>query len=93
MLLFGDLYILPFVRISQLNWIGYVNRMDYKRVVSQVFNNNPQGSRFRGRPKSRWWNCVRTDINKCGIKNWKERSRKGGLWEKSVKEKKVIIGL
>ena len=73
--LFGDLDILLFVGISRLNWIGRVNRMDSKRKVSPVFsNNNPQGSRLRGRPKNRWWNCVvQTNINNCKIKNWKER--------------------
>ena len=44
--LFGDLDMLSFVRISRLNWIGHVNRMDRKRIVSQVFNSNPQGSRL-----------------------------------------------
>jgi hypothetical protein len=34
--------------------------MDNKRKVPQVFNNNPQGSRIRGKPKHRWWNCVQT---------------------------------
>jgi len=46
MQLFGDLDILSFVRISWLNWIGHVNRMNSKRKVSEVFNNNPQGSRL-----------------------------------------------
>ena len=50
----GDLDVLSFVRISQLNWIGHVNRIDSKRKVSQVFNNNPQRSQLRGRPKDRW---------------------------------------
>ena len=36
MQLFGVLGILSFVRISQLNWIGYVNRMDSEIKVSQV---------------------------------------------------------
>jgi len=44
MQLFGHLDILSFVRISQLNWIGHVNKMDSKRKVSQVFNSNPQGN-------------------------------------------------
>jgi len=39
--MFGDSDILSFARISQLNWIGHINRMDSKREVSQVFN-NPQ---------------------------------------------------
>jgi hypothetical protein len=32
--LFGDLDILSFVRISQLNWITHVNRMESKRKLS-----------------------------------------------------------
>jgi len=32
MQLFGDLDILPFVRISQLNWIGHVNRWVVKET-------------------------------------------------------------
>jgi hypothetical protein len=48
MQVFEDLDILSFVRISRFNWTGHVNRMDSKRKVSQVFNNNPQGSQLRG---------------------------------------------
>jgi hypothetical protein len=44
MKLFGDLDILSFIRISQLNWIGCVDRMNSTTKVIQVFNNNPQGS-------------------------------------------------
>jgi hypothetical protein len=70
--LLGDLDILSFVTISQWNWIGHVNRMDSKRKVSQVFNNNnPHGSRLRGLPKYRWWNYVRTDINNAKLKSGK----------------------
>jgi hypothetical protein len=35
MQLFGDLDILSFARISWLNWIGHVNRMNSKRKVSK----------------------------------------------------------
>jgi hypothetical protein len=62
MLFFRDLDMLSFVRISQLNCIGHVNRK-----VSKVFNNNPQGRQLIGPPKNRWLNCVHTDINKCKI--------------------------
>jgi len=44
MQLFGHLGMLSFVRISQLNWTGHVNKMDSKRKVSQVFNIYPQGN-------------------------------------------------
>jgi hypothetical protein len=38
MQLFGDSDILPFVRISRLNWIGDFNRRESKRKVSPVLN-------------------------------------------------------
>jgi hypothetical protein len=76
MQLYGDLDILSLVRISRLNWIGHVNRTGSKRKVSQVFDNNPQGSGLRGRPKNGCWNCVQADNNRCKLKNWTERSNK-----------------
>ena len=78
MQLFGDSYILIIVRIIWLNWIGRVNGMGFQRQVSQVFNNNPQGSRLRGQPKHRWWNCVQTDINKSKITNSEREVKKQG---------------
>jgi len=49
--------------------------MNSNRKICQVFNNNPQGSRLKGRWKDRWWNCVETDVNECKMTNWKERSK------------------
>jgi hypothetical protein len=73
--LFGVLDILSFVRISWLNWIGHVNRMDSKRKVSQSFNNNPQWSGLRGRPNKRWWNCVKRIVRNARLKT-------GNRWQK-----------
>jgi hypothetical protein len=69
--------------------------IDSTRKVSQVFNSNPQGSRLRGWPKNRWWNCEQTEINKCKIKNWVDRSKNradlGGVDQGG--EARVHIGL
>jgi len=82
--MFGDLDIFSFIRINRLHWIGHVNRMDSKRKISQVFNNNPQGRRLIGRTKDRWWNCVQTDINECKSKTWKEAPRNRDDREKCI---------
>jgi hypothetical protein len=66
---FGDLDIRSIVGKCQLNWTGHVNRMDNKRKLSNVFNNNPQGSPLKKTNKNRWWKCVQTDIDKCKFKN------------------------
>jgi len=65
---FGDLDILSIVKRCRLKWIGHVNRMDSKRNINDVFNNNLQGIRLKKTTKNRWWKYVRTDINKCKIK-------------------------
>jgi len=57
-----------------------VNTMDGKTKVSLVFNNNPQESRLRGRPKAEGGTVSKKDNNKCKITNWKERSKNGGDW-------------
>jgi hypothetical protein len=67
--------------------------MDTARKVSHVCKNNAQGSRIRGRPKNRWWNCELTDINRGKIKNWKGRLKNRADWAKSVKGAKLRIGL
>jgi hypothetical protein len=50
--------------IIRSRWTGHVSRMDNNGKVSQAVNNNPQGSRLRGRPRNGCWKCVQTDINK-----------------------------
>ena len=91
MQVFGDLDILSSGGISQLNWIGHVNRMDNNRKVNQVFNNNPHSSRLRGCPKNNGGTVYKHIlINvKLQIQELKNRAD----WEKSIKEVKVHIGL
>jgi hypothetical protein len=90
--LFLDLDIPPFVRKSRFNWIIHVNRMDSKRKVSKVFNNNPRGSRLRGRPRNRWWNCVQTDIKKRKITDGKERLRNIPTGRSLLRGRKFALG-
>jgi hypothetical protein len=89
MQLYGDLDIISFIRINKLRWIGHVNRMDNKRFVYQVFADQSQGSRPRGRPKSRCWDCdinLRSETGNTGRKIEKD-------WMRSIKEVKAHIQL
>jgi (p)ppGpp synthase/HD superfamily hydrolase len=60
--------------------------MGSERKVSQLFNNNPQGL-----PKTRWWNYVQTDINKCKIRNWKERSENRADWGGPLRRRRSAL--
>jgi hypothetical protein len=58
-------------------------------MVYQIFANQPQGGRPRGRPKSRWWDSVYGDIRNCKIRNWEQRSKNREDWMRSIKEVKA----
>ena len=73
-----------------MNWNGHVNRMNKKRKLVKVFDNNPQGRRLRERPKNRWWKCVQTDINICKFKKWKWRSKNKADREKSRRRRSAL---
>ena len=93
MQLYKDLDIVAYIKIMRLKWIGHVNRMEEERVPYQVFVNQPEGRRQRGRPKTRWWDDVYDDIRKCKITRWNIRSKDRDDWRRSLEEAKVRIGL
>ncbi|KAJ4446078.1 hypothetical protein ANN_12770 [Periplaneta americana] len=74
------------IRCQRLRWLGHVTRMETTRKVKIVFNNNPDGTRLRGRPRTRWWNCVRVDVNRLGIRNWEELAMDREGWKRAIEE-------
>jgi hypothetical protein len=89
--LLGDINIQCFVGMSHLQWTAHVNGLDCKRKVSEVFNNNLQGSQLKGRRKHRWWNCVQTDINRYQLKDWKERSENELTGRSPLRRRKAAL--
>jgi hypothetical protein len=68
--------------------------MDNKRMVYKcLLINLKEVGLDRGRPKSRWWDCVYGDTRKCKIRNWEKRSKNREDFMRSIKEEKAHIGL
>jgi hypothetical protein len=88
-----DVGIVTLIRVRRLNWIGHINRIDDTRKVKQIFNSQPDGVRTRGRPRSRWWGYVWTDIKDRRIMNWRKTPRNKNEWKKAIEEVKVHLGL
>jgi hypothetical protein len=63
--------------------------MDDIRKAKQISDSRPEGVR----PRSVWWESVRTDIKKGKIRKWREISRKGTEWKKNTENAKVHLGL
>jgi hypothetical protein len=80
----NDLYSSPnIVRVikwRRMRWAGHVVRMGEKRGVHRVLVGKPKGKRPLGRPKSRWVDNIRMDLQEggCGNVDW-PRIETGGV--------------
>ena len=57
-----------FLMKKRLSWFGHVQRRDHDNVAKSVLNTRIDGSRPRGRPKLRWMDRLKYDMNKNNIR-------------------------
>ena len=65
----SDLYSLPnIVRVvkSRMRWAGHVARMGEGRRLYRVLVGNPEGKRPLGRPRRRWEDNIKMDLQEVG---------------------------
>ena len=55
-----------------LDWVGHVARMGEERGVYRVLVGKPEGKRPLGRPRRRWVDNIRMDVQEvgCGYVDW-----------------------
>ena len=63
-----DIYILApnivqVIKSRRMRWAGHVARMGEEREVYRVLVGKPEGKRPLGRPRRRWVDNIRMDIN------------------------------
>jgi hypothetical protein len=64
---FSDLYpLLNIVRVVKLRWAGHVARMGEGRGVHRVLVGKPEGKRPLGRPRPRWEDNIKMDLQEVG---------------------------
>jgi hypothetical protein len=63
--------IINFIRAQRLGWLGHSERMQATRMVKAIYSWKPISRRPIGRPKIRWEDHVRKDIQKLKVLNWK----------------------
>ena len=65
-LLHSDLYCLPnivrVIKSRRMRWAGHVARMGEERGVYRVLVGRTEGKRPLGRPRRRWVDNIRTDL-------------------------------
>ena len=59
--------IINFIRAQRLSWLGHVERMQDTRMVKAVYSWKTISRRSIGRPKTRWVDDTRKDIQKLKV--------------------------
>ena len=72
----NDLYCSPnivrVIKSRRMRWVGHVARMGEVRGVYRVLVEKPEGKRPLGRPRHRWVDNIRMDLQEvgCGYMDW-----------------------
>ena len=86
----NDLYSSPnivrVIKSRRLRWAGHVARMGEERGVYMVLMGKPEGKRPLGRPRRRWVDNIRMDLQEvgCGYMDWIGLARDRDRWRKLV---------
>ena len=88
--------ITAFVRAQRLRWAGHVARMDADALPLLVLEGTPEGRRPPGRPKLRWSDCIRRDLEQLDVphpERWMEHAQDRRWWRLLVAAAKDPGGL
>ena len=80
-----DLCFLPnfvwVVKSRRMRWVGHVARMEEGRGVHRVLVGKPEGKRILGRPRRRWEDNIKIDLQKVGGGgDWMELAQDRDRW-------------
>jgi len=70
----NDLYSSPnivrVIKSRRMRWVGHVAHMDEEREVYRVLVGKPERRRPLGRPRRRWMDNIRMDLQEVGCGYW-----------------------
>jgi len=69
-----------------MRWAGYVARVGEDRGVYRVLVGKPEGKRPLGRPRRRWEDNIKMDLQEvdCGAMDWIELAQGKDRWRELV---------
>ena len=70
------------VKSRRMRWAGHVARMGEDRSVHRVLVEKPEGKRPLGRPRRRWEDNIRMDLQEVGVGrgDWMELAQDRDRW-------------
>jgi hypothetical protein len=74
------------IKSRRMRWAGHVARMEEGRGVYRILVGRPEGRRPLGRPRLRWEDNIRIDLQEvgCGCVDWMELAQDRDRWRALV---------
>ena len=74
------------IKSRRLRWAGHVARMEDCRIVFKIIAGKPKGNKPFGRPKHRWEDNIRMDLEEIGIntRNLLDSAQNRDYWKAFV---------
>jgi len=78
--------IMRVIKMRRMRWAGHVEHMGEERRVYKVLVGKPEGRRSLGRPRRRWVDNIRMELQEvgCGYMDWIELVQDRGSWRTLV---------
>ena len=70
------------IKSRRLRWVGHVARMEKGRITLKILTGKPTGKRLLGRPRRRWEDNIRVDLEDAG--NWVDSAQDRNYWRALV---------
>ena len=76
------------IKSRRLRWAGHVARMEEGRSAFKLLTGKPTGKRPLGRPRRRWGDNIRMDLEEIGINagNWVYAAQDRNYWRALLNE-------
>lgn len=87
--LFGAPDVMRFIKVGRLRWLGHIERMGNDRVPKKLLQGRPEGTRRAGRPRPRWMDAARKDLEAMRVRNWREVAQDRPRWRSMLEEAKT----
>jgi len=91
--LYNDSEIVQEMKSQRLRWAGHVHRLDDERLVRLVWEELPTGKRPLGRPKMRWRDNIKSDLQKMNVPFDHRLMENRTEWKRVVQSARTHPGL
>ena len=74
------------IKSRRMRWAGYLARMDDGGRAYKILTGKPTGNRPLGRPRRRWEDKIKMDLEEIGINagNWVDSTQDKNYWRALV---------